>query len=658
MRRKHVLKLRQGADEGTKENEGTAKGLSLTSSVKKKFKSGFSTPRPISSSNEASVTAEEAPKLCYKVEYYKGRKKKPIKSDAILIRQKDKFTLFEDNGSEKSTQRIPGIADLGYGSEFTMSSCNIEVSEKVDIEHFTTGQIFCAWNIKLSLDKLAQEPHVADPLSLYESKIDQRFLRVLRPHQREGVAFMLNCCTGNRVNKYHGSILADEMGLGKTLQAITVASTLMSDPSFQVNSTLVACPVSLVRNWAEEIHKWMDSDNVDVFHVLSGKSFKPNLKRFEESSKPKFFIMGYESIRSQSAILAKVSIGLIIADEGHRLKNSEGNQTIRALNKIQSNKRIILTGTPIQNNLDELYSICNFVNPNMLGSVDSFRNVYSGPISTSRDEKGSDQSKKLGTIRAQYLTRIISLFTIRRTADLLKNFLPPKREFILFCRMGEKQKEEYKELIASKEFEQATSKGQTASALICIRKLRELSLCKRSEENELQEESGKTVLLSHIISQVKQNKDKIVIVSNFRKTLDLANQISKKCNILTQRLDGSTDQSQRQTLVHAFNTSEYPIAFLLSAKAGGVGLNLIGANKIVLMEPEWNPSIDKQAVARIWRDGQTKQCSVYRLVSTLSIEEKIIQRQLTKEEVASLVADQESAVRHFDQRAMKDLFQL
>ncbi|KAG2054690.1 hypothetical protein BDR06DRAFT_954962 [Suillus hirtellus] len=528
--------------------------------------------------------------------------------------------------------------------------------------------------------------------------IDPRLAKVLRPHQVEGVKFLYKCTTGMMVDNQYGCIMADEMGLGKTLQCIALLWTLIKQSPHAgkptIEKCIIACPSSLVKNWANELVKWLGKDAISELAV-DGKGGRGELHekvvRWVEATgrnvTQPVMIVSYETLRTLTAHLANCSIGLLLCDEGHRLKNS-GNQTFQALNSLNVKRRVILTGTPVQNDLSEYFSLLNFANPNFLGSRDDFRKNFENAIIRGRDASASAEVQAQCEKKLKELGGLVTKFIIRRTNDLLSKYLPVKYEHVVFCGLSDFQLALYRLFISSPEIK-ALLRGTESQPLKAINILKKL--CNHPELLNLPSDlygsekllpegyggagatardkgknqtvrcdwGGKFLVLERFLHRLKTTtNDKIVLISNYTQTLDLFEKLCRSKKYGFFRLDGTMTVTKRQKLVDQFNDPNgKEFIFLLSSKAGGCGINLIGANRLILFDPDWNPAADQQALARVWRDGQKKECFVYRFISTGTIEEKIFQRQASKQALSSAVVDEkEDAERHFSIESLRQLF--
>ena len=511
----------------------------------------------------------------------------------------------------------------------------------------------------------------------------------LREHQREGVKFLYECVMGMRDYDGQGAILADDMGLGKTLQTIALLWTLLKqnpiyDAAPVVRKAVVVCPVGLANNWRQEFNKWLGNDRIGVF-VYDDK--KKRVKDFTHGRSYSVMIIGYEMLRSVQTQLQKGSgVDIVIADEGHRMKTVQ-NKAAQAIVSLNTARRIVLSGTTIQNDLSEFFSVVELVNPGVLGTSKTFMKEFEGPIVKSRQPEATKKDIEKGEARGEELASITSLFILRREASILAKYLPAKTEYVLFCRPTPSQASVYRHVLASPEFQTGLGLGGSESSLQLITALKKIcnspslldprNLTEGKAENLLiknlhaslpanlrtnNASSGKLRVLDQLLHVLNSKTDeKIVLVSNYTSTLTILAQLLTSLSLPFLRLDGSVPSAKRQELVNTFNrtpSSKY-FAFLLSARAGGVGLNLIGASRIVLFDVDWNPATDAQAMARIHRDGQTRECKIYRLLLKGSLEEKIWQRQVTKIGLAdSIMAQKGGGTAQFSKDELRDLFKL
>lgn len=521
--------------------------------------------------------------------------------------------------------------------------------------------------------------------------VDPLLAKHLREHQREGVKFMYECVMGMRDFDGQGAILADEMGLGKSLSTIALLWTLLKqnpicegshNPPPVIKKALIVCPVTLINNWRKEFRKWLGVDRLGVY-VFDGS--KKHITGFTTSKAYPVGIIGYEKLRTVVEDLKKGhGIDIVIADEGHRLKTAK-NKSAQAIKSLNTSKRVILSGTPIQNDLSEFFMMVDFVNPDLLGSFKTFTKEFEFPIVKSRQPGALRKDVEKGEARSEELALLTSMFILRRTADILSRYLPSKTEYVLLCRPTAAQVSTYHHVLACPAFQRLLGSPEASLQLITVLKKvcnspsllngKTLSdpsvavspltagLLASVPPHLLRTNAGSTKL--RVLDQLMHNlrtttREKIVLVSNYTATLDLLQTLLTSLSYHYLRLDGSTPSSKRQELVDAFNRSSASecFAFLLSAKSGGVGLNLIGASRLVLFDVDWNPATDLQAMARIHRDGQKRPCVIYRFVMAGGLDEKIWQRQTTKLGLANNIMDQKGGTSNFTKEELEDLFRL
>ncbi|KAG8905609.1 helicase, partial [Tulasnella sp. 417] len=384
-------------------------------------------------------------------------------------------------------------------------------------------------------------------------------------------------------------------------------------------------------------------------------------------------------------------IGLIICDEGHRLKSAT-TKTTKMFEHLTTKRRVILSGTPIQNDLKEFHAMVDFCNPGLLDEYKAFQKIFENPIVKSRAPNCREDIRTLGIARSDQLQEISKSFMLRRTADILSNYLPPKHEYVVFVKPTALQLSIF-DAILKPEVVDDVVHGSMAKSLALIQLLTKVCnspyLLKKLEGSAAQASpppnvkaalsllppsagpedfslSGKLTFLGKLLDSIRnETEEKVVLVSNYTATLDVIEKFCTRKKYSYFRLDGTTKVDQRQSSVDEFNRSSQKgrFLFLLSTKAGGVGLNLIGASRLVLIDSDWNPAHDLQAMARIHRDGQKRPVFIYRLVTAGSIDEKIFQRQVTKIGLSdSLMATQaaetsdKASMDDFTPSQLKDLF--
>ncbi|XP_075271963.1 DNA repair and recombination protein RAD54B isoform X3 [Opisthocomus hoazin] len=657
----------------------------------------------------------------FSVVWCKASKKKHKKweGDAVLITKGKSVILKDMEGKDigrGTGYKSKELDSLEEGQTLMVGGKEIEVMGVISADDFSSGRCFQAGigthetiptqtNAKPFYSLVMPRPNASHQwtfnkagLPMVDVVVDPYIANNLRPHQKEGIIFLYECVMGMRVNGRFGAILADEMGLGKTLQCIALVWTLLRQGVYGckpvLKRALIVTPGSLVKNWKKEFQKWLGSERIKVFTVDQDHK----VEEFIGSPLYSVLIISYEMLLRSLDQIQAIEFNLLICDEGHRLKNSS-IKTTTALTSLSCERRIILTGTPIQNDLQEFYALIEFVNPGILGSLSTYRKIYEEPIVRSREPSASKEEKELGEKRAAELTRLTGLFILRRTQEVINKFLPPKKENIIFCQPAALQLELYRKLLSSQVIRSCLQgRLENSPHLICIGALKKLCnhpcllfkaikekscdpVSDEHDESSLYEgvidvfphdytsdafsetDSGKLQVLVKLLAAIHElnSSERVVLVSNYTQTLNILQETCKRYGYSYTRLDGHTPVSQRQQIVDTFNSKFSPaFIFLLSSKAGGVGLNLVGASHLILYDIDWNPATDIQAMARVWRDGQKHTVYIYRLLTTGSIEEKIYQRQISKQDLSGAVVDlsKTSEHIHFSIEELRNLFTL
>lgn len=513
--------------------------------------------------------------------------------------------------------------------------------------------------------------------------VDPVLSKHLRDHQRQGVQFLYDCVMGMGSYNGQGVILADEMGLGKTLQTISLVWTLLKqNPIYEeppvVKKAIVVCPAGVVSNWRREFHKWLGNERLGVFVA---DETKKRLTDFTRGKCYQVMIIGYEKLlKSHEDIKKQCNVDLIVLDEGHKLKTAKG-KTAQAIRNLGTDRIVLLSGTPFSNNLLEFHAVADLVNPGVLGKLNAFKREFESPIVKGQQPDATAKEREKGTARHEELDRLSKQFMLRRTAEILSKYLPPKTEHVLLCRPTTAQIQVYRSVLASPAFGAALGSNENALQLINLLKqvcnspkllastkdedtpnLTVAAILKNIPSKLLNSgASAKFQVLDSLLHRIRTTTDeKVVIVSHYTSTLDILGGLLTSLSYSFLRVDGSTPANKRQEMINKFNNSDANkhFAFLLSAKAGGVGINLIGASRLVLYDIDWNPAHDLQAMARIHRDGQKRPCKIYRMLTMGALDEKIYQRQVTKQGLADSVIDSKTSSSSFTREELRDLFSL
>ncbi len=452
----------------------------------------------------------------------------------------------------------------------------------------------------------------------------------LRPYQLAGL---------NWLNQMHaigwGGCLADDMGLGKTLQTLCFLQKL-HDENKSVKA-LIVCPTSLIYNWQAEIDKFTKGIKYVIYHGAEREFPKT------KSTKWNLLITSYGTLRNDIELFSKINFEVTILDESQAIKNPVSLIT-KAVRLVNTKYRFVLSGTPVQNNTFDLYAQLNFCNPGLLGNQEFFKTEFATAIDKYGDKEKSEQLRKM-----------VFPFILRRTKEQVAKDLPDKTETVMYCEMGSYQqkvydtvKEDYKLRILGKIDEVGVAK---AAFLILegLNKLRQIcdcpSLLADAEKNRFKQSSIK---LDELMREIEENisNHKMLIFSQFLGMLALVKEKLDADGIKYVYLDGSTPAKDRKMLVDKFQTDKTVQVFLISLKAGGVGLNLTAADYVYVIDPWWNPAVEDQAIDRTHRIGQTKKVFAYKMICKNTIEEKIMQLQAKKKSLAKeLISEDASFVK-------------
>ncbi|XP_070197492.1 transcriptional regulator ATRX homolog isoform X3 [Littorina saxatilis] len=661
-------------------------------------------------------------------------------------------------------------------------------------------------------------------------QVNPKLICKLKPHQVEAVRFMWECLfesleRSKKEEKSAGCILAHCMGLGKTLSVVSFVHTMMSHKKLtKVNTCLVVCPLNTVLNWQNEFEIWLaEKDQLTVYEMASVKQNNARADVLNEWHRDGgIMIIGYEMLRNlsqgsrvrnkkQKAIFNKTLIDpgpdIVVCDEGHIMKNSASGMS-KAMMQIKTRRRVVLTGTPLQNNLIEYHCMVDFVKPSLLGTKKEFANRFVNPIINGQHRDSTHRDVRVMKNRAHVLHELLAGCVQRRDYSALTKFLPPKQEYVISVRLSEVQMKLYEEYLrrsgqvegqittrgaqlfkdyqnlmkiwthpwvlkmaeirdelkmkyddedsfiddeysdeeksfgsdssssssseeekpVKEKSENEESAGEGTSSGRRSRRLRNKDRRGSGDKDEVVKEwktrsrggegddllmemdqgvqpvssdwwaeyvteedkdklelGGKLVLLFDILRMCEEIGDKVLIFSQSLLSLNIIEyfleQIDSKFIQETQdkpeeelkeqfgkrwtkgedyfRLDGSTSAQMRQHWAGVFNDPENHRCrlFLISTRAGGLGINLVGANRVIIFDASWNPSHDIQSIFRVYRFGQTKPCYIYRFLAQGTMEEKIYDRQVNKLSLSQRVVDEHQVERHFTAADLAELYQ-
>ncbi len=475
--------------------------------------------------------------------------------------------------------------------------------------------------------------------SITEIEPPKSLTAVLRPYQLFGFQW-LNYLTEVR----WGGILADDMGLGKTVQALTFMQHY-KDVNGKLNA-LVVCPTTLMFNWENEIKKFTPELTYHIHHGGDRSREKENIKKFN------IIITTYGTLRSDIKLFVENEFDYVTLDESQAIKNPSSKVT-RAAGLLKAKNRLCMSGTPLQNNTFDIFAQMNFLNPGMLGSIEFFRNEFAIPI----DKFGEKDQK-------DHLRKLLFPFILRRTKEQVAKDLPEKVETVLFCEMEDEQRtiydayrNDYRDKILGTIQEQGIQKSQL-TILQGLMKLRQIcdSPAILNETEKLENHSIKLEELAREITENISNH-KALVFSQFLGMLALIKEKLKEQDVKFEYFDGSTSAQDREKAIQNFQNNEECRVFLISLKAGGVGLNLTAADYVYIVDPWWNPAVEQQAIDRTHRIGQTKNIFAYRMICKDTIEDKILQLQDRKRSLArDLITDDEGFVKSLTKADVEYLF--
>ena len=500
-----------------------------------------------------------------------------------------------------------------------------ELLEQADSTHVTAA----AKDLFSKLESIDEIKTVRKPRTL---KTD------LRPYQEQGLAWLKFL---DEIGS--GGVLADDMGLGKTIQTLALLLSLKSKKKDL--RTLIVAPTSVVTNWVREIARFGPILKTIVWHGAGRR------EQQDELQSANVILTSYALLRRDIDLLKRLNLDYAILDEAQAIKNPT-SATAQAARDLKANRRLALTGTPIENRLSEIWSIFEFVSPGLLGTLPKFEERFARPI----DQGDTDTAVRLRAI--------IHPFILRRTKNEVAKDLPAKIESDKLIDLAPDQKAVYTQVLREVraqimgEVERAGVAKSQLHILAGLTKLRQAACDPRllGLPREFgHDDSGKLAALRELVDECESGGHKVLVFSQFVSMLKLVREALDEDKINYAYLDGST--TDRQTVIDRFQRDPTVTVFLISLKAGGSGLNLTAADTVVHFDPWWNPAVEDQASDRAHRIGQSKVVTVYRLVAAGTIEEKILElKQKKKELVASVLSEDAGGAKRLTREDLDDLF--
>ena len=444
---------------------------------------------------------------------------------------------------------------------------------------------------------------------------------VMRPYQVAGYSWLRMLSRAG-----FGGILADDMGLGKTLQMLSCLLAMREEGA--TDPYLIICPASLVYNWREEIRRFTPA--LSCTTLTGTAAYREHILQDLRSGKETtdIYIASYDVVRRDISLLQPIRFHVIVLDEAQYIKTTKANIT-KAVKILQGTHRFALTGTPIENRLSELWSIFDFLMPGFLFSAETFRARYDLPITQMKDETATE-----------LLAHMTAPFILRRLKSDVLTELPEKLEEIRTAVFDEEQRRLYdaQVYVLRSAIESASTPQERFGILPELLKLRQICCDPSLLFDDYHGESAKRTACLDLIESAMDSGHRILLFSQFTSMLDLLSKDLNNAGIPHYILTGSTPKEERLQLVHDFNVGDTPV-FLISLKAGGTGLNLVGADVVIHYDPWWNLAAQNQATDRAHRIGQTRQVTVFKLIAAGTIEERIVQMQEAKKDLADAILE-------------------
>ncbi|MEN7973143.1 MAG: SNF2-related protein [Verrucomicrobiota bacterium] len=561
-----------------------------------------------------------------------------VGTGSISERDIQRALMTGDSFIERDGRTILLDADAIHQAREVFEDCAVGAGAKPGT--FRMSSIYGSY-VQSSLNELEGIGIKATPLWLEraEQQNDQESVEVaepssnlrgsLRSYQQEGLNWLRFL-----ENRAFCGILADEMGLGKTIQTLAWIQLGRSDKDHQGRPALIVCPTSLVENWREEAAKFTPNLKVQVLH---GTDRHRKWKNVEKSD---IVITSYALMRRDIEKHLEHTYSIAILDEAQHIKN-RSTQNALAAKKIKAEHRLVLTGTPIENSVTDLWSIMDFLMPGYLGSHKDFREFYELPILAGGSDGDYAQTK---------LRRKLHPFLLRRLKKYVAKDLPPKIERIAPCKLTEDQHKVYRQLLEDSKArinEMVEKEGfnkcrmEILSTLLRLRQTcNHIDLLKLEDVNS-KHPSAKMELFFELLDEALDSKHRVLVFSQFTSMLAILKKEMDARNLKYCYLDGST--KDRQVVVKRFNKNHDIPVFLMSLKAGGTGLNLTGADMVIHFDPWWNPAVEDQATDRAHRIGQKRTVYSVKLISKGTVEEKVVEMQQRKKGIidATLTTDEQ-----------------
>ncbi|KAK5939520.1 DNA repair protein rhp26 [Knufia obscura] len=616
-----------------------------------------------------------------------GKQKRKSKKIATIDEDVEDFRGVDDGNANVYRSRLHRWARRRRRArEVATGRLSDDADESGDEEQFAN-------TFEKDLEE-AYMPHPTTPDTVFDSgyKIPGDIYPSLFDYQKTGVQWLHELYL-----QQVGGIIGDEMGLGKTIQIIAFLAGMHYSGKLD-KPVIVVCPATVMKQWVNEFHTWWPALRVSILHSsgsgminvqneasredkLLDEVWDPSRRNQPLTAAQKsarklvqpvlekggVLVTTYSGLQSYAPLLIPVDWSYAILDEGHKIRNPNTAITIYC-KELRTPNRIILSGTPMQNNLIELWSLFDFVFPMRLGTLVNFRNQFDIPIRQGGYANASNLQVQTALKCAETLKDAISPYLLQRFKVDVASDLPKKSEQVLFCKLTKLQREHYQRFLGSGDLDAIIAgKRQVLYGVDILRKIcnhpdltdhRNLSI-KSGYDYGNPAKSGKMKVVGSLLELWKNTGHKALLFAQHRIMLDILEKFVRSIpGLKYRRMDGNTPIQQRQSMVDEFNINPNLHVFLLTTKVGGLGINLTGADRVLIYDPDWNPSTDLQARERAWRLGQKREVSIYRLMTAGTIEEKIYHRQIFKQFLTNKILKDPKQRQTFHLSDLHDLFSL
>ena len=551
-----------------------------------------------------------------------------LKAILIGLKRKKKFVKIGDNFISLLSDDTKKFYD--FAKDFDLINEN-SLNKKKEVPLYYAFKAYGNDNSFLSMDSYLDEVFT-DLKGFSESNIEiPKINGELRPYQVDGVKWLTT------LYKYSlGGILADDMGLGKTIETIAFINTIKNDKPI-----LIVSPKSLVFNWVSEFNKF--AKDIPVYPIIGTVEERKKIIKKIKNDKFGVFFISYDSLRNEYENLTDFTFDLVILDEAQFIKNMHAKKT-NAVKQMNALHTIALTGTPIENNIYDLWSIFDFLMPHYLLDYEDFKDSY---------ESDEEYVKIVKNKVAPFILR-------RRKEDVLKD-LPEKYEVIMTTEMSTEQRKLYDafRLKAKEELKSKDGGSHVMEVLSIITRLRQICVDPSTFVDNFTGESGKITMLKEIIETKLKDNHRFLIFSQFVSALNIVKNEIEKMGIKYFMITGDTSAKERLNICNEFNANEDYKIVLISLKAGGTGLNLVGADVVIHLDPWWNYSAQNQASDRAHRIGQTRTVEVIKLIAENSIEERVVSLQDEKKElVDKVISNDDSSIKKLSIKDLKSILNM